>query len=169
MSIADELHKLQQLRDSGAIDEVEFATAKERVLNGDASQRPETDWATETVPLTGVALEQQTRRWSAILHLSILTGYLAVPLVGLVAPIVIWQLKKDELPGLDVHGRNAADWILSSLIYVVVSIVLCVVLIGFPLLLALGVCSIIFPILAAVKANNGEIRKYPYVIEFFKE
>ena len=33
MSVTDELEKLQQLRDSGAIDDAEYAAAKGKVLN----------------------------------------------------------------------------------------------------------------------------------------
>jgi uncharacterized Tic20 family protein len=42
------------------------------------------------------------------------------------------------------------------------------VLIAIPLLIALGVIGIIFSIVAAIKANNGEVWKYPLAITFFK-
>jgi uncharacterized Tic20 family protein len=80
---------------------------------------------------------------------------------------VIWQIVKADLPGLDVHGRNAANWIISLIIYFVVSLVLCLVGIGFVLLIALGIVGLIFPIIAAIKANNGEAWKYPMAITFF--
>jgi uncharacterized Tic20 family protein len=80
---------------------------------------------------------------------------------------VIWQLKKADLPGLDVHGKNAVNWIISLIIYFVVSLVLCMVGIGFVLLFALGIVGLIFPIIAAIKANDGEAWKYPMAIAFF--
>jgi uncharacterized Tic20 family protein len=113
------------------------------------------------------ALEQQTRQWAMFLHLSIFAGFV-VPVAGLVAPIVLWQVKKDELPGIDVHGKNVANWILSKIIYAVISLILVLAIIGIPLLIALGVISIIFPIIGAIKANNGEVWKYPLSIPFFK-
>ncbi len=81
-------------------------------------------------------------------------------------PIIIWQIKKTELPAIDVHGKNALNWILSFLLYTVASFLLAFVLIGIPILLALGICGIVFPILAGVKANNGQVWKYPMAIPF---
>jgi len=42
-----------------------------------------------------------------------------------------------------------------------------VVLIGIPLLIALAILAIVFPIVAAIKANNGQVWKYPLSIPFF--
>jgi uncharacterized Tic20 family protein len=182
MSLTDELAKLQQLRDSGAIDENEFASAKAKLLN---EQNPVSGpshcahcgtpvTTTDRCPncgasltLSGDELERQTRQWAFLLHLGQFAGYIA-PVAGFVVPVVIWQLKKDELPGLDQHGKNALNWIISSVIYAIISVLLCLILIGFPMLAVLLVCDIVFPILAAVKANNGETWKYPGAIQFVK-
>ena len=159
MSVTDELQKLQQLRDSGAIDDAEYAAAKAKILNEslDSSARP---------VMSADEMERATRQWAALLHGSALAGYFLVPIAGLVAPILIWQIKKDQLPGLDIHGRNATNWIISSLIYGVISAILIFLIIGIPMLIALLACNIAFPIIAAVKANNGEVWKYPMTIEF---
>jgi uncharacterized Tic20 family protein len=164
MNISDELQKLQQLHQSGALTDDEFARAKEKLLGGSTAIQEVPGLFGETVP---AALEQQTRQWAFFLHISQLAGY-AVPLAGLVAPIVIWQLKKNELPGLDVHGKIVVNWILSEIIYFIVSALLVVVVIGIPLLIAVGVCGIVFAILGAIKANNGEVWKYPLSITFLK-
>ncbi|MEL6189808.1 MAG: DUF4870 domain-containing protein [Myxococcota bacterium] len=113
------------------------------------------------------AQEAETRQWAMILHLSLLGG-LVVPLFGLVAPILIWQLKKDEMPGLDAHGKMVANWVISAFIYAVVGAVLSLVLIGILLLMALGVVSIVFPIIGGIKAKDGELWKYPLTIQFLK-
>jgi uncharacterized protein len=111
--------------------------------------------------------ETQTRQWALFLHLSLLAGFV-VPLAGLVTPIIIWQLKKNDLPGLDIHGKNVVNWIISDLIYIAIGYILCFVLIGFPILIALGIVSIVFPIIGGIKANNGEVWKYPLTIRFVK-
>lgn len=158
MSVADELEKLQQLYQSGAINDDELALAKHRLLSGHPAP------AEAPAPSPG-DVEAQTRQWACFLHLSILTGYV-VPLAGLVVPVVIWQLKKAELPGLDAHGKVVVNWIISSILYAVVSVVLVFVLIGIPMLVALGVLSVVFPIIGAVKANEGQVWKYPLSIPF---
>ncbi|MBG8552526.1 DUF4870 domain-containing protein [Hymenobacter guriensis] len=100
------------------------------------------------------------RQWATYLHLSQLAG-VVVPGAGFIVPIILWQIKKDEIPGLDAHGKMVANWIISTLIYGAVAGLLCIVLVGVPLLLALGLISVIFPIIGAVKANEGTLWSYP--------
>jgi uncharacterized protein len=107
------------------------------------------------------------KQWAMILHLSLLAGFV-IPLGGLIAPIIIWQLKKKDLPSIDAHGKVVVNWILSALIYTIISIVLVFVLIGILLLMILGVLAVAFPIIGAIKAGNGELWKYPLSIQFFK-
>jgi uncharacterized protein len=158
MNLSDELQKLQQMHQSGAISDDEYAKAKEKLLNpapgGSSGAAGPAD------------LEQQTRLWAMILHLSQLAGFL-VPFAGLIVPIVVWQIKKTELPGIDEHGKVVVNWIISEIIYFVGSGILSIFLIGLPLLLVLSVLAIVFPIIGGVKANNGEVWKYPMSIAFF--
>jgi uncharacterized protein len=106
------------------------------------------------------------KNWAMILHLSLLLNYV-VPLGGIIAPIVIWQLKKNDMPGIDAHGKVVVNWIISALIYAIVCIPLFFIVIGVPLLMLLGVLSVAFPIVGAIKASNGELWKYPLSIPFF--
>jgi uncharacterized Tic20 family protein len=101
------------------------------------------------------------------LHLSLLAGFL-VPLAGLIVPIVIWQLKKEDLPGLDAHGKVVVNWIISGIIYAILCCLLLFVIVGIPLLIALFVVGIIFPIVGAIKANDGIVWNYPLTITFLK-
>ena len=111
--------------------------------------------------------DQQARQWAMFLHLSQLAGFV-VPLVGLVAPIIIWQTQKEEFPMLDEHGKAVVNWIISELIYGAICFVLMFVIIGFPMLLILGLLGVIFPIIGGIKANNGELWRYPLTITFIK-
>jgi uncharacterized Tic20 family protein len=92
----------------------------------------------------------------------------ALPVVGWLAPVLIWQLKKDELPGLDAHGRVVVNWLISEIIYAVVCGLLCFVCVGIPLLVVLGIIGIVFPIIGGVKAQNGEAWSYPGSIRFLR-
>jgi uncharacterized Tic20 family protein len=106
-----------------------------------------------------MALDRETRSWAVALHLSLLAGYI-VPLAGFVAPMLIWQIKKDELPGLDAHGRAAANWIVSHLLYALVGGLLVFVLIGIPILFVLAIISVAYPIIGAIKAADGRCWHY---------
>ena len=74
----------------------------------------------------------------------------------MVAPIIIWQLKKEEMPG-STPTAGVADWIISSLIYGGVSVLLIFVLIGTPLIMLLCLVGIVFPIIGGIKAGDGEV------------
>ena len=104
--------------------------------------------------------------WAMLLHLSQFATYL-IPLAGVIAPLVIWQIKKDEMPSIDEHGRIVMNWIISAFIYFVISFLLMFVVIGIFLLSILGILGIVFPIIGAVKAANGEVWHYPLSIKFF--
>ena len=165
MSIANELQKLQQMHDSGALSDKEFAKAKEALMNA-----PPPQVAQAAVPGSEplrVDQEQQTRQWAMFLHLSLLSGFV-VPFAGLVVPIVLWQVKKGELPGIDDHGKVVTNWIISYVIYFAVSIALMFVIIGIPLVIILGIIGVVFPIIGGIKASSGQLWKYPMSISFFK-
>ncbi len=108
--------------------------------------------------------QKQMGMW---LHLSQLANIILFP-VGIIVPIVLWQTQKDKMPALDAHGKMVANWMISSVIYAVVSIVLMFVLIGFLTMLAVCVMGVVFPIIGAMKANSGELWEYPLAIKFLK-
>jgi uncharacterized protein len=106
---------------------------------------------------------KQARQWAMLMHFSIFLGYI-IPIFGLIAPVVMWQMKKDEYADVDQHGKNIVNFLISMLIYSVVSFFLMFVVIGFFLLIALSIASVVLPIMAAIKANNGEVWKYPFTL-----
>jgi uncharacterized protein len=165
MAISDELQKLEDLRRTGALSDDEFAKAKASVLAGAAQAASAGVSGAQPGQVPVVSTEAQTRQWAMFLHLSLLAGLL-VPLAGLIVPIVIWQIKKDELPGLDAHGKVVMNWIISEVIYGVACFVLFFLIIGIPLLFALGIVAIVFPVIGAIKANEGVVWKYPLSIIF---
>lgn len=99
------------------------------------------------------------------LHLSQFAGFLA-PGLGFIVPILIWRIKTEELPGLDPHGRAVTNWMISFIIYIGAAFLLSFVLIGVPLLVILSVLGIVFPIVGALKASNGQTWRYPLAIAF---
>ncbi len=70
------------------------------------------------------------RTWGLFLHLSQLLNFM-VPIAGIIVPIVIWQLKKNEFPELDAHGKIVLNWMISALIYAAVGTILTFFIVGF--------------------------------------
>lgn len=161
MSMADEIEKLNQLRLSGAITEEEYQTSKSALLNGQqaADKKPNQ---------VAVSTQMDEKTWAILLHLSQFCGFL-IPLAGLVVPIVLWQVKKNESQLIDQHGRIVANWLVTAFIAGIVFFMLSFLLIGIPLLILLGVLCIVFPIVGAIKANDGIAWPYPGSYRFFPE
>ena len=102
-----------------------------------------------------------------LMHLSLFAGA-AVPGAGLVLPIVMWVVNKDQSPVIDANGKNILNFMISIFIYAFVSGILSLMIIGLIPLFAVIIAAIVCPIIAAVKANNGEYWPYPLCIRFFK-
>ena len=83
-------------------------------------------------------------------------------------PILIWQLKKAELPGIDAHGKIVVNWIISEIIYLLVCLLLVLVVVGVPLMIAVGLLGVVFPIIGAIKANNGQVWRYPLTLNIIR-
>jgi uncharacterized protein len=122
----------------------------------------------EMQPMYPAALQTaEEKQMGMFLHLSQLANVIIFPL-GIILPIVIWQMQKDKMPALDAHGKEAVNWMISETIYLIVSIIALFLIIGIVLLPVVALLGIIFPIIGAVKANNGELWRYPLAIKFIK-
>ncbi len=107
------------------------------------------------------------KQMGMFLHLSQLIN-IVIPMGGIIAPIILWQVKKEEMPAIDAHGKMVVNWLISSFIYLVISGILVFVLIGILGLMAVAIMAVVFPIIGGIKANNGELWEYPLTIKFLK-
>ena len=147
----NKLEQLHALREKGAISEEEFTRAKAKLLG-------------EQSVFNDVSVNLDNRNYSMLMHFAQLLCFL-FPVVGWAVPLVMWQIKKED-DYIDQQGRIVCNWILSSLVYTLIGIVLAFILIGFLWLFALFVCSVIFIIMGGLRARDGEIRNYPLTISF---
>ena len=105
------------------------------------------------------------RTYSTLMHLSILAHSL-LPVMAFLIPLIMWLVKKDESGYINDHGREAVNFQISLGLYNIIASVLIFVLIGFPLLIALQIFSVVAMILAAIASNRGELYRYPMTIRF---
>ncbi len=160
MDIASEIERLEELRRTGVLSDEEFQQAKENVLAGDSVKA-----GASNAPGKIQGMGENT--WCMLMHLSQLLIYAAG--IGIVVPVVMWVISKDESDLARRHGARMMNWMISSLIYALVSTILIFFLIGIPMAIAVLVMSTIFPVIAAIKANEGQLWSYPLTIRFIYE
>jgi uncharacterized Tic20 family protein len=96
--------------------------------------------------------------WSMLSHLSALLG------VGILLPLVVYLAMRKESEYVAANAREALNFHISVLIYSLCCLPLVFILIGIPLLLVIGFGSLIFAIIATVKASNNESYRYPLTL-----
>ena len=109
-----------------------------------------------------------------LMHLSAL-AVLIVPLGNMLGPLVVWLLKRDQSPEIDEHGKESLNFQISMSIYIValsaVAFILMLIVIGFlliPVIVLLLIADVVFVIIASIRANEGQMYRYPMTIRFVK-
>ena len=82
--------------------------------------------------------------------------------VWFIPSLVVYLTAEDKFT--KDNARNALNWQISALIYVVISFILIIVLIGLLFLALIFLANLIFCIVAAIKASQGKAWKYPAAI-----
>jgi len=113
-------------------------------------------------------LASEEKNWAVLTHLSALSIFIGIPFGNIIGPLVMWLIKKDVFPFVDEQGKEALNFQISMTIYILISAILIVVLIGFILLPLCLICDLVFTIIAALKASDGEHYRYPLTIRFLK-
>ena len=114
------------------------------------------------------ALGQQERTMGMLCHLLALAGYIGIPLGNIIGPLVIWLIKKDQIPFANDQGKESLNFQISVTIYAIVSSILIAVVIGMVLLVAVWVFGLVMVIIASLQANQGIAYRYPLTIRFIK-
>jgi uncharacterized Tic20 family protein len=110
------------------------------------------------------AVSSEERTWGMLSHLLALSGFIGVPFGNVLAPLIIWLVKKDQSQFVADQAKESLNFQISLIIYAIVSGILVLVLIGFLLLAVVFVGGIVLTIIATMKANNGEHYRYPLTI-----
>ena len=109
----------------------------------------------------------QSHTWEVLCHVAAVAGYV-IPFGNIIGPLVVWLLKRSEVPAVEAHGKEALNFQISVTIYAIVCILLIFVAIGFFLLIGLGIAALVLVIIASIKASSGELYRYPLTIRFIK-
>lgn len=101
------------------------------------------------------------RTWSVVVHLSALCA-LFLPFGHLLGPLVVWLIKRGEMPMVDRNGKEALNFQITVTLASFVCGLLTFIGIGLILLFVLLVADAVLVIMAAVKTSRGEAFSYPF-------
>jgi len=118
-------------------------------------------------PAPAGAPSNEQKQWAMFTHLSALVGYI-VPFGSIIGPLIMWQIKKNEMPFVDDQGKEALNFQITVAIAAVVCVLLILVLIGILLLWVLAIVDLVFIVIAAIAANNGQTYRYPINLRLIK-
>ena len=100
--------------------------------------------------------------WSLLSHLS---GFIGVPFL---LTLVVYLSMRGDSPYVTDNAREALNFHLSVVIYCLCCLPLTLVLIGAPLMVLIGLASLVLSIIAAVKAADGDCYRYPLTLRLVK-
>ena len=104
--------------------------------------------------------------WAMFCHLSTFTILLIPSFGNIIAPLIIWLIKKDEFPFVNDQGKEALNFQITMTIFFIAAAIFSLFVIGIPILIALFFFVPIVTIIAAIKANEGQMYRYPLTIRF---
>ena len=111
---------------------------------------------------------REDKQLLVITHLSQLLDFIT-GIGGFIVPLIIWLTQKEQVAGMDMHGKMILNFQISLFIYSIICIPLIFLFgLGIFLLIAIGLMALVLPILNAIKVSNGEMPDYPLSIKFLK-
>ncbi len=179
--LPDELEKLYDLYQQGAISAAEYEEVKQRLLQRNQRQTPE--------GLLGL----DVKSYKALLHASQYVGHFA-PVVGLIVPIILWSTARTAHPEVDAEGKHVLNWIISEILYIILVLVVAggaaliglvlgaasrrgevaslMFFVGYGSLYAgLGLIALlgtVLPLVGVIRTLNGKSFRYPLAFRFLK-
>ncbi|MEA3181755.1 MAG: uncharacterized protein QOI59_5278 [Gammaproteobacteria bacterium] len=110
---------------------------------------------------------QDERTWGMLAHLTAFSGFL-IPLGSVIAPLIVWLVKRDQSPFVADQGKEALNFNISVLLAGIVCGVLVWIFIGILLGVALFIFWLAMTIIAGIKASEGVRYRYPFTLRLVK-
>lgn len=130
---------------------------------------------------------KQEKYWAAGVHgaggVGLLSNFASIPFLNVIIPLVIWLIKKDEMPFVRSQGKEVLNFQISWTLYGLaaglvigaIGFVLTIVFVGIFILWGLAILGGIYvvvmtvlSIIGTINAADGKSHKYPATIQFIK-
>ncbi|WP_188599540.1 DUF4870 domain-containing protein [Polaribacter pacificus] len=110
---------------------------------------------------------KENKQLLVLTHLSQLLDFVS-GIGGFVVPLILWLLKKDEVVGMDEHGKAILNFRVTMFIFILICIPFILFCgLGIAGLIVISVFYLVFPILNAIRANNNQPPSYPFSFKIF--
>jgi len=113
-------------------------------------------------------MSHSERNWGTACHLAAFAGFIIPIGGGLLGPLVVYLVKRDEYPFVEDQGKESLNFQITMMIAYAIGAVLMVIGIGFLLLVFVSIYEIVMIIIAAVQASSGVWYRYPINIRLIK-
>ncbi|MBE0377332.1 DUF4870 domain-containing protein [Pseudoalteromonas prydzensis] len=114
-----------------------------------------------------VVVDKEQRTWAMLCHLSALAGFI-IPMGSIIGPLIVWLVKKEEMPLVAEHGLKSINFQITMLIAYIICFILMFAVIGVILLPVVAIFSFIMVVVGAIKANDGKPFSYPFSLNLIK-
>jgi len=120
-----------------------------------------------TAPPPDRVMSKDEQTMGMLCHLTALAKYL-IPFGHIIGPLVIWMLKRQEMPFVESEGKESLNFQISMTIYAILAGISILLLVGIVLLPAVLIFDFVFVVIASIEAANGKPYRYPFCIRFIK-
>ena len=119
-------------------------------------------------PAPGSRPTEDERTWAMLAHLSALAGIVVWLFGAVLGPLAVWIARRDQSPFVEEHAREALNFNITVVLAAIVCAVLMLAFIGFILGSALFITWLVFTLIAAIRASEGERYRYPISLRLVK-
>jgi uncharacterized Tic20 family protein len=108
------------------------------------------------------AIPRDARKWAMLCHIMALVGLLGNGIGFVLGPLLIWMIKKEDHPFVNEQGKEAVNFQITMMLIAIACGLLAFVVIGLLLLPIVLIVAVVFSVIGAIKANEGEHYRYPF-------
>lgn len=87
--------------------------------------------------------------------------------LGFIPAFIAYVMKKDD-EFVTTHAKEALNWFITAVIGYVAGLILMVVLIGFLVMIAVGIAHVVICVLGALASSRGEPYQAPFALRLVK-
>jgi uncharacterized protein len=121
---------------------------------------------TEATAMSDTTKDERT--WGMLAHIAAFAFFILPPVGGVLGPLIVWLIKRDQSPFVADQGREALNFNIAVLLAGFVCGILVYVLIGILLGVALFVFWMAATIVAGIRASEGIAYRHRFTLRLVK-